>query len=65
MLGGIDRMEFMLRFTLTNPGLDTAIVGTRDPAHLHQNIEAALKGPLPEDVIREAMRRLDPGSRSE
>jgi aryl-alcohol dehydrogenase-like predicted oxidoreductase len=52
-------MEFMLRFTLTNPDLDSTIVGTRDPAHLHQNIEAALKGPLPEDVMREAMRRLD------
>jgi aryl-alcohol dehydrogenase-like predicted oxidoreductase len=66
LLGGMDRMEFMLRFTLTNPDLDTAIVGTRDPAHLHQNIEAALKGPLPEDVMREAMRRLDQaGSRSE
>ena len=66
LLGGMDRMEFMLRFTLTNPDLDTTIVGTRDPAHLHQNIEAALKGPLPEDVMREAMRRLDQaGSRSE
>jgi hypothetical protein len=28
----MDRMEFMLRFTLTNPDLDTTIVGTRDPA---------------------------------
>ena len=66
LLGGMDRMEFMLRFTLTNPDLDTAIVGTRDPAHLHQNIEAALKGPLPEDVMREAKRRLDQaGSTSE
>ena len=59
LLGGMDRMEFMLRFTLTNPDLDTTIVGTRDPAHLRQNIEAALRGPLPEDVMREAMRRLD------
>lgn len=66
LLGGIDRMEFMLRFTLTNPDLDTTIVGTRDPAHLQQNIEAALKGPLPEDVMREAIRRLDQaGSQSE
>jgi aryl-alcohol dehydrogenase-like predicted oxidoreductase len=66
LLGGMDRMEFMLRFTLANPDLDTTIVGTRDPVHLRQNIEAALKGPAPEDVMREAMRRLDQsGSRSE
>ena len=66
LLGGMDRMEFMLRFALTNPDLDTTIVGTRDPAHMRQNIEAALRGPLPEDVMREAMRRLDQaGSHSE
>jgi aryl-alcohol dehydrogenase-like predicted oxidoreductase len=66
LLGGMDRMEFMLRFTLTNPDLDTTIVGTRDPVHLQQNIEAALRGPLPENVMREAIRRLDQaGSRSE
>ena len=59
LLGGMNRMEFMLRFTLTNPDLDTTIVGTRDPAHLQQNIEAAFRGPLPEDVMREAMQRLD------
>jgi aryl-alcohol dehydrogenase-like predicted oxidoreductase len=59
-------MEFMLRFTLANPDLDTTIVGTRDPAHLRQNIAVALKGPLPEDVRHEAMRRLgQAGSRSE
>jgi aryl-alcohol dehydrogenase-like predicted oxidoreductase len=65
LLGGMDRMEFMLRFTLTNPDLDTTIVGTRDPIHLQQNIEAALRGPLPEDLMLEAVRRLDQaGSRS-
>ena len=66
LLGGMDRMEFMLRFTLTNPDLDTTIVGTRNPAHLLENIEAALRGPLPKDVMLEAMKRLDQaGSRSE
>jgi aryl-alcohol dehydrogenase-like predicted oxidoreductase len=66
LLDGMDRMEFMLRFTLTNSDLDTTIVGTRDPVHLHQNIEAALKGALPEDLMREAKQRLDrAGSRSE
>jgi aryl-alcohol dehydrogenase-like predicted oxidoreductase len=66
LLEGMDRMEFMLRFTLAHTDLDTTIVGTRDPVHLRQNIEVALKGALPEDVMREAMRRLDQaGSRSE
>lgn len=65
LLDGADRMEFMLRFTLADPHLDTTIVGTRDPAHLKQNIAAALKGPLPDDVVKEVKRRLDEaGSRS-
>ncbi len=58
ILGGMSRMEFMLRFTLSNPHLDTTIVGTRNPAHLAANIEAAAKGPLPDDVYEEAKRRL-------
>ena len=51
-------MEFMLRFTLTHPDLHTTIVGTVNPDHLKDNVEAALKGPLPLDVYEEAKRRL-------
>jgi len=58
LLNGMSRMEFTLRFTLSNPDLDTTIVGTRDVGHLQDNIAAALKGPLPEDVLQEAKRRL-------
>jgi len=58
LLGGMSRLEFILRFTLSNPDLDTTIVGTKDLGHLGDNIAAALKGPLPEDVMREARRRL-------
>ena len=58
MLGGMTRMEFILRFTLSNPDLDTTIVGTKDPVHLRDNLAAALKGPLSDDVMREAKRRL-------
>jgi len=58
MLDGMTRMEFILRFTLSNPDLDTTIVGTKDPVHLRDNLDAALKGPLPDDVVREAKRRL-------
>jgi aryl-alcohol dehydrogenase-like predicted oxidoreductase len=59
LLQGMSRLEFTLRFTLSNPDLDTTIVGTRDAAHLRDNITAALKGPLPEDIVREAKQRLD------
>jgi aryl-alcohol dehydrogenase-like predicted oxidoreductase len=48
-----------LRYTLSNPDLTAAIVGTANLEHLKQNIEFALKGPLPADVIAEANRRLD------
>src|ERR1700730_7023420 len=58
LLHGLSPLEFTLRFTLSNPDLDTTIVGTRDAGHLHANIAAALKGPLPESVVEEAKRRL-------
>jgi aryl-alcohol dehydrogenase-like predicted oxidoreductase len=59
LLDGMDRMEFTLRFTLSHPDLDTTIVGTRSVDHLQSNIAAALKGPLPPDLVAEAQRRLD------
>ena len=63
-LGGMSRMEFTLRFTLSNPDLDTTIVGTKDVGHLRDNVAAALKGPLPPVVYEEAKRRLsEAGSR--
>lgn len=55
---GMGRMEFMLRFTLSNPDLDTTIVGTKSVDHLTGNVAAALAGPLPADVVAEAKRRL-------
>lgn len=58
LLNGMSRIEFILRFTLSNPDLDTTIVGTRNIEHLLSNIAFAEKGPLPPDVIEEAKRRL-------
>lgn len=58
LLDGLSRMEFSLRFTLSNPDLDTTIVGTSKPDHLLSNVAAAMKGPLPADVVAEAKRRL-------
>jgi aryl-alcohol dehydrogenase-like predicted oxidoreductase len=51
-------MEFILRFTCTNPDLDTTIVGTINPAHLQTNLDMLQKGPLPPDFYEEAKHRL-------
>jgi aryl-alcohol dehydrogenase-like predicted oxidoreductase len=59
LLDGATRMEFILRFTLSHPDLDTTIVGTSKLEHFQANIDAARKGPLPSDVYEEAKRRLD------
>jgi len=64
LLDGMSRLEFTLRFTLSNPDLDTTIVGTRNAGHLHDNITAALKGPLPADLYQEAKKRLDEAAAS-
>ena len=59
ILNGMTRMEFTLRFTLSDPNLDTTIVGTASADHLRDNVAAASKGALPADVFAEASRRLD------
>ena len=59
LLNGMSRIEFMLRFTISEPALDTTIVATKSVDHLRGNVAAALKGPLPADLVAEAKRRLD------
>jgi aryl-alcohol dehydrogenase-like predicted oxidoreductase len=58
LLGDMSAMEFILRFTFTNPDLDTTIVGTINPAHLEANVGILRQGPLPADLYDEAKRRL-------
>jgi len=58
LLEGMSATEFLLRFTITNPDMHTTIVGTLNPAHLHENIAAVLQGPLPAAVYHEARHRL-------
>jgi len=59
LLDGMSRIDFMLRFTLSHPDLDTTIVGTANLDHFRANLSAAAKGPLPDDVVAETKRRLD------
>lgn len=58
LLQGCSRGEFMIRYLLSNPNVDTAIVGTSSIDHLHANAAAGLKGPLPPDVYAETQDRL-------
>jgi aryl-alcohol dehydrogenase-like predicted oxidoreductase len=58
LLDGMTPMEFILRFTFTNPDLDTTIVGTINPAHLQTNLDILQQGPLPPDLYEEAKDRL-------
>jgi aryl-alcohol dehydrogenase-like predicted oxidoreductase len=55
---GLTSMEFVLRFTLSHPGLSTTIVGTANPAHLAGNISIAEQGPLPADLYDQAKKLL-------
>src|SRR5215472_16857991 len=58
LLDGMSPMEFILRFTFTNPDLDTTIVGTINPAHLQTNLDILQQGPLPRELYEEAKQRL-------
>ena len=54
--------EIALRFTLAQPGVTTAIVGTTNEGHVRRNLEIAAMGPLPkdaEDKLREVFRRAE------
>lgn len=57
--------EVALRFTLSQPGVTTAIVGTTRVENVGRNLDIAVKGPLPQaqiDALREAFRRAESAS---
>lgn len=58
LLAGMSATEFMLRFTITHPHVHTTIVGTLNPLHLQENVNAVLRGPLPTEVYDAAKARL-------
>jgi len=43
--------EIALRFTISQPGVHVAIIGTTNPDNARANIAVAEKGPLPDEVI--------------
>jgi aryl-alcohol dehydrogenase-like predicted oxidoreductase len=58
LLGGMGRVEFVLRFTLGHPDLSSTIVGTSNPAHLRDNLAVAEKGPLPAEIYEKVRQHL-------
>ncbi len=61
---GENATSFLLRYTISHPGMHTTIVGTKNPAHLDENIRAMEKGPLAADVYQEAKNRLTAAAES-
>ena len=55
---GMSRAELILRYTLSHPHCHTTIVGTCNPMHLAENIAAAKKGALPEELYQAVTQRV-------
>jgi aryl-alcohol dehydrogenase-like predicted oxidoreductase len=60
LVGDMGRLEFVLRFTLSHPGLASTIVGTSKIDHLQSNLAFAEKGPLPADLYASVKDALGP-----
>src|ERR1700736_4626930 len=58
LLDGMTPMEFILRFTFTNPALDTTIASTTTTAHRQSHPDIEQQGLLPLNVYEEAKVRL-------
>lgn len=58
LLEGMSRIEFMIRFALSNDNIDVGLVATTDDAHLAADIAYATKGPLDTELFQTACRRL-------
>jgi aryl-alcohol dehydrogenase-like predicted oxidoreductase len=61
---GESRSQFVLRYTISHPGMSTTIVGTRSRDHLAENLVAIESGPLADDVYASAKARLDDAGES-
>jgi aryl-alcohol dehydrogenase-like predicted oxidoreductase len=56
-LAGLEPAEFALRFALFVPGVSAVIVGTRSLPRLRAHVEAAARGPLPEEFQAAVLER--------
>lgn len=54
---GIPVEELAVRFVVHAPGVDSCIIGSRNPEHLAHNAELAAKGPLPDDILTALSQR--------
>jgi aryl-alcohol dehydrogenase-like predicted oxidoreductase len=54
----MSRAELILRYTLSHPHCHTTIVGTCNSDHLSENMAAAARGPLPDEVRAEVTTRV-------
>ncbi len=55
---GMSSAELILRYTLSHPHCHTTIVGTLNPDHLQENVEAAKRGPLSDELYEALTRRV-------
>lgn len=58
IISPMSRIEFMLRFVLTNASIGVLLTGTTNLTHLEENVRAVRKGPLGEEIYKEASLRL-------
>jgi aryl-alcohol dehydrogenase-like predicted oxidoreductase len=54
LAGEMPLVEFALRFTLSHPGVCTAIVGTTNPEHIEANVRVAGAGRLSDEMDQKA-----------
>lgn len=55
---GMKKAELILRYTLSHPDCHTTIVGTCDDEHLAENLAAATKGGLPDELVENIRQRV-------
>lgn len=55
---GMSKAELILRYTLSHPHCHTTIVGTANLEHLAENLAAAERGPLPDDLYETVRSRV-------